>query len=83
MEENSGILRNLVEVQPQEDSSVDNLRESSKKIIKFLKNETVQLKHSYMDDKKFEELLQIIHGRFSKLELNLLKLERYKDANVQ
>jgi len=82
MTENSGVLKTLVEVQPQEGSSVENLQESSRKIIKFLKSETEQLKYSYTDDKKFEELLQIIHGRFSKLELNLIKLEKFKNANI-
>jgi len=82
MEEDSGVLKNPVEFQPQGDSSVVNLQESSRKIIKFLRSETDQLKYSYMDDKKFEELLQIIHGRFSKLELNLIKLEKSKNANI-
>lgn len=82
MTENSGVLKNLVEVQSQEGSSVENLQESSRKIIKFLKSETEQLKFTYTDDKKFEELLQIIHGRFSKLELNLIKLEKFKNANI-
>jgi len=82
MEEDHGILKELVVVQPQEGSSIEGLRRSSKKIIEFLKTETSGLKYSYEDDKKFEELLQIIHGRFSKLELNLLKLEKFENANI-
>ena len=82
MEEDSGVLSKPIEVQTQEGSSVENLQKSSKKIIHFLKTETEQLKYSFADDKKFGELLQIIHGRFSKLELNLIKLEKYRDANI-
>jgi hypothetical protein len=34
------------------------------------------LKLSYSNNQKFEELLRVIHGRFSKVELNLIQLEK-------
>ncbi len=67
----------------EEDISVNKLKESSIKIIGFLKDELDQLKRSYDDNESFDEILNIIYGRFSKLELNLVQLEKFKNANTQ
>jgi len=66
-----------------EDNGVNKLEESTRKIIEFLKAELDQLKRSYDNNESFDEILNIIYGRFSKLELNLVQLEKFKNANIQ
>lgn len=67
----------------EEDIRFNKLKESTIKIIGFLKDELDQLKRSYDNNENFDEILSIIYGRFSKLELNLVQLEKFKNANTQ
>ena len=56
------------------------LMKDSKMILSVIKQFLDELKLA--DDRKFDELLQVLHGRFSKLELNLIKLKRLKNESI-
>lgn len=60
----------------------EKLKADSKTIIDNIQDLMEQLKQSYYDDSKFNELLRTIHGRFSKIELNLNDLEKLKNVDV-
>lgn len=52
------------------------LHNESVAIIDDISSHLANLKLSYSNNQKFEELLRVIHGRFSKVELNLIQLEK-------
>lgn len=61
----------------------DSLLNESKLVLNDIKRFTGVLKETYNDNKKFDELLKVLHGRFSKLELNLIKLKRLTNGTIQ
>ena len=63
-------------------SQKEKLKAESKKIIDHIQELVDQLKLNYDNDQKFYELLRIIHGRFSKIELNLNDLEKLKNVGI-
>ena len=60
----------------------DKLKSDSKGIIDQIQELVGQLKENYNDDQKFYEILKVIHGRFSKIELNLNELEKLKNVGI-
>jgi mevalonate kinase len=60
----------------------EKLKSDSKIIIDNIQELMDQLKKNYNDDSKFYDLLRVIHGRFSKIELNLNDLEKLKNVGI-
>ena len=58
------------------------LKNNSKDIIDQIQILLDDLKNNFSDDAKFYETLRVIHGRFSKVELNLIELEKLKNAGI-
>jgi hypothetical protein len=63
-------------------SQKDKLKADSKGIIDQIQELVEQLKENYTNDQKFYEILKVIHGRFSKIELNLNDLEKLKNVGI-
>jgi len=63
-------------------SQKEKLKQESKGIIDNIQILLNELKSNYDDDSKFYELLRIIHGRFSKIEINLNDLEKLKNVGI-
>lgn len=60
----------------------EKLKSDSKSIIDHIQTLVGELEVNYNDDPKFYELLKVIHGRFSKIELNLNELEKLKNVGI-
>ena len=60
----------------------EKLKSDSKNIIDNIQALVGELEQNFNDDSKFYELLRIIHGRFSKIELNLNELEKLKNVGI-
>ena len=58
----------------------ETLLTDSKMVLSDIKRFVNELK--LVDDVKFDELLKVLHGRFSKLELNLIKLKKIKNDTI-
>lgn len=58
------------------------LQKDSKKSIDQIQELLSTLKMNFNDDNEFYETLKVIHGRFSKIELNLIELEKLKNAGI-
>lgn len=58
------------------------LKEDSKNTIDQIQSLLSDLKLNFNNDSKFYEILKVIHGRFSKVELNLIELEKLKNAGI-
>ena len=54
----------------------------SKKIIIQIKDLLSKLEDVFENEFEFEEVLKLIHGRFSKVELNLIELEKIKNESI-
>lgn len=59
-----------------------NLEKDSKLTINQIKDFLLVMRQNYDDNAKFEDALKVMHGRFSKLELNLIELEKIKNGTV-
>ena len=57
-------------------SEKEKLHNECTQIVDDIKGFLGELKVNYNNEPKFEELLRVIHGRFSKIELNLISLEK-------
>lgn len=66
-----------------QDSSKLNLLKDSKLSFNQIKLLLEDIKVNFTDDTKFQDILRTIHGRFSKIELNLIALEKIKNESVQ
>lgn len=60
----------------------EKIKTDSKVSIDHIQELVNNLKDNYTDDSKFYDTLKIIHGRFSKIELNLNKLEKLKNVGI-
>jgi hypothetical protein len=58
------------------------LQKDSKKTIDQIQELLSKLKVNFNNDNEFYEILKVIHGRFSKMELNLIELEKLKNAGI-
>lgn len=58
------------------------LQKDSKNSIDTIQALLSDLKLNFNNDPKFYEILKVIHGRFSKIELNLIELEKLKNAGI-
>lgn len=65
-----------------QDSIKLNLKESSKNSIDRIEQLLVELKTNFNNDDKFYDILRSIHGMFSKVELNLIDLEKLKNVGI-
>lgn len=63
-------------------SQKEKLKADSKGIIDQIQELVEELKENYTNDQKFYEILRVIHGRFSKIELNLNDLEKLKNVGI-
>ena len=65
-----------------QDSSKLNLLKDSKLSLAQIKLLLEDIKVNFTNETKFEDILRTIHGRFSKIELNLIELEKIKNDSV-
>ena len=62
-----------------EQVKINKIKENSKNLFRDIERFITELKRNLDDDTRFEELLNILHGRFSKMELNMLELEKLEE----
>ena len=63
-------------------SHKEKIKADSKEAIDHIQILLEQLKENFGNEHKFNEILRVIHGRFSKIEINLNDLEKLKNVGI-